>query len=366
MNIKEHLENLIEDGEILKINGFNEDLYRNWKAKCVQYLDDYFKDSHIYNNFFDVMYFEHHTSEDVEFHLKDLRPLLNSAKMKNYISKQAESLKSNSIKKKIEKIFISHTTKDADYIKLFVQLLNDIGIPKSSNKIFCSSLEGYNIPIDRDIYEHIKEQFDESIRVIFMLSKNYYDSVACLNEMGATWINSKEYTTIFLPDFIPENIKGAINPNRIGFYLSDYEKLNSFRDMIIKEFDLKTTDASIWERDRDKFIDEVNNLIKQNKSNNSTSDIEMKIENIEEDDDGYTILLRTRITNKSDLDYKLKEFDLKLVDLNGNISDLTYKEQINIYKNENKVVNFKLSKSSLSYNANRNKESYITPYCTKL
>lgn len=31
-----------------------------------------------------------------------------------------------------------------------------------------------------------------------------------------------------------------------------------------------------------------------------------------------------------------------------------------------KVVNFKLSKSSLSYNANRNKESYITSYCYKI
>lgn len=314
MNIKEQLEKLIEDGEILKIKGFNEDYYQNWKARCVQYLDDYFKDSHIYNNFFDVVSFDHHSSDDVEYHLRYLRPLLTSAKMNIYISKNIETIQPKNKNKKIEKIFISHATKDKDYIKLFVQLLNDIGIPKDGEKIFCSSLAGYDVPLGKELYEYLKLQFDYDIRVVFALSKNYYNSAPCLNEMGATWVKAKEYTTILLPEFRFEDIKGAINPTKIGFYITDKEKLNDLRKLIIDEFKLKETAHNIWESDRDKFIVEINKLIEQNKSNNSSSDIEMIIENIEEDSKGENILVRTRIINNSSFNYKLKEFDLFLTD----------------------------------------------------
>nr|WP_187307761.1 hypothetical protein [Ruminococcus sp. AF46-10NS] len=48
-----------------------------------------------------------------------------------------------------------------------------------------------------------------------MLSDNYYSSVACLNEMGATWVLKKEYRSILLPGLI-QKIEGAINPNKIA------------------------------------------------------------------------------------------------------------------------------------------------------
>lgn len=55
------------------------------------------------------------------------------------------------------------------------------------SQIFCSSASGYGIPLDEDIYEYLKKQFfDEfDLHIILILSNNYYESVASMNEMGA-------------------------------------------------------------------------------------------------------------------------------------------------------------------------------------
>ena len=37
-----------------------------------------------------------------------------------------------------------------------------------------------------------REEFNNNLFVIFMLSSNYYKSVPCLNEMGATWVLKKK------------------------------------------------------------------------------------------------------------------------------------------------------------------------------
>ena len=108
------------------------------------------------------------------------------------------------------KIFISHATKDKDYVAALVNLLEDIGLRES--QVFCSSASGYNIPLDEDIYDYLKEQFNEfDLHVILVLSDHYYESVASMNEMGAAWVLQKKYTTILLPGFEFKEIRGAIN-----------------------------------------------------------------------------------------------------------------------------------------------------------
>lgn len=368
-SLRKQLQSFISDGKNIldSVNKYNEiesNIYIKWLSSVKIFLKYYCSEKSLIGEFdFSIgSSFSSCSWNDFDKGIKILELIEEEIYLDLNKSKTMDKLTQNN---KIDKIFISHATKDKDYIKLFVQLLNDIGIPKSSNKIFCSSLEGYNIPLDHDIYEYIKSQFDDNIRVIFMLSKNYYNSVACLNEMGATWINSKEYTTLFLPEFIPENIKGAINPNRIGFYLDDYERLNSFRDKIIKEFDLKSVDQSIWERDRNKFIVEVKKLIEQKKSNNSTSDVEMKIESVEEDHEGNNILLCTRIINNSQFNYKLKEFDLFLTDTKDEKEEITHKEHLEIYSYENRIINFQLPKRNQNFKGNRTKDKKIDPIFTK-
>lgn len=120
--------------------------------------------------------------------------------------------------KKALKVFISHSSQDKDYVSCIVDFLEDIGL--TQEQLFCSSIPGYGIPLDEDIYDYLKQQFQEhNLHVILVLSDNYYQSVACMNEMGAAWILQNKYTTILLPGFEFKEIKGAINPRKIGLKL---------------------------------------------------------------------------------------------------------------------------------------------------
>lgn len=169
----------------------------------------------------------------------------------------------NTEEKKPNKIFISHSSKDLVYVKLLVRLFESIGL--GTDNMFCSSVNGYNIAEGKNILDCLKEQFQSyNLRVVFVLSENYYNSPVSLNEMGAAWVLQQQYTTILLPHFDYNSIKGVIDQMKIGIKL-DSEKsivrghLDDLRETIISEFDLNTCNSrKIWEERRDEFIDKVN------------------------------------------------------------------------------------------------------------
>lgn len=168
--------------------------------------------------------------------------------------------------KKPSKIFISHSSRDLAFVKPFVELLERIGLEPEN--MFCSSIAGYNVPLDSNIYSYLKEQFQNyDLRVIFILSENYYKSPSSLNEMGAAWVLQHRYTSILLPQFDFRDVKGVIDQMRISIKL-DSEKselksrLNELRDTLISEFELKQSlsNQNVWECHRDEFVDTISSV----------------------------------------------------------------------------------------------------------
>lgn len=161
------------------------------------------------------------------------------------------------------KIFISHSSADLKYIEPFVELLADIGL--SNDNLFCPSVPDYSIPLSQDIYEYLSSLFSEhKLYVIFMLSDNYYKSTACLNEMGAAWVLKKEYISVLLPSFAYQEIKGAVNPNKINLRLDDNEellkkKLGDLKNIVSEEFGISVPDMR-WENKRNDFINTIKSL----------------------------------------------------------------------------------------------------------
>lgn len=164
------------------------------------------------------------------------------------------------------RLFISHSSKDLDYINAFVEFLNGIGM--NSKNIFCSSIDGYNIPWGKNIYDYLSEEFNnrgKNLIVLFMLSKNYYDSTACLNEMWAAWVLKKDYRSILLPGFEFKDIEGAINLNNIAIRLEDDKlrnKLNEIKEQFEKFFSLKEISNIEWDNIRDRFIEKIDKIKK--------------------------------------------------------------------------------------------------------
>ena len=121
------------------------------------------------------------------------------------------------------KIFISHSSKDIDYVKSFVENILQLGLDIPSEKIFCSSMEGHGVKSGEYIPDRLKEEINKSSLALLFISKNYKSSEICLNEVGAAWATLEKETVIpmLLPNIDFSEI-GFLDLSRLG--LKVYER----------------------------------------------------------------------------------------------------------------------------------------------
>ncbi|MDJ0900781.1 MAG: toll/interleukin-1 receptor domain-containing protein [Xenococcus sp. MO_188.B8] len=177
-------------------------------------------------------------------------PINKEQKDKSSVKKTAETM---------QKVFISHSSKDKAFVEELVELLELIGLPEES--IFCTSLDGYGIDIGENFLDTIKEKLNNNTLVIFLLTQNFYSSPVCLCEMGATWVQTKNHIPIIVPPFDFADIKGVI-PLTQGFKVNDKLKLNIFKEKIESVFGIQSAlEQNRWERKRDRIIARINEKI---------------------------------------------------------------------------------------------------------
>jgi hypothetical protein len=157
------------------------------------------------------------------------------------------------------KIFISHSSKNKFYGDKLVELLRSVGVKE--DEIIYTSNTAYGIPVGQNIFNWLKSQITENPFVIYLLSEEYYQSVACLNEMGAAWIIENKHAAIFSPNLnlsSKEFQSGALDPREIGFYITDEERIFSFLQLISKDFEISKNHIIISQSVK-KFIAEISN-----------------------------------------------------------------------------------------------------------
>lgn len=157
---------------------------------------------------------------------------------------------------KPRKIFISHSSQDIDFVKEFVNLLEFMGFDEAT--MFCSSVDGYRIPLCENIFDFLRKQFLEyNLYVIFILSTHYYASAFSLNEMGAAWILKSDYCSFF--SF--SDMNGVVHNTNIAIKVDNDDaraRMNEFKDRITTFFGLSSKNVNVWERHRDEFLEKVN------------------------------------------------------------------------------------------------------------
>jgi len=266
------------------------------------------------------------------------------------LSSQKPDLSLNSqTKEKV--IFISHAEKDIEYIKPFVSLLEKIGF-QGSNKLFCSSVSGYDIPTGENIYDYLKTKLNQDVHVIMFLSENYYMSSACMNEMGATWIGSKKHTVILLPNFKYSNIKGAIDANKVWFKMDDRNRVNDLKDDLIADFGFPNSNNNIWESARDEYLETINSLSEADKYKNKLQRVD--IENVI--DEGADIVkIIFRFINDGNSLKVCQYIKGNIIDLNDNTAyfELNYDilKSYRIYEMERKRIIIELPKVLFDVNS---------------
>lgn len=121
--------------------------------------------------------------------------------------------------KKSPMVFISHSSKDKDFVEALVVLLEDLGM--DSTNVFCSSIDGYGVGLSQDIFETLRSLFNEhNLFVIFIHSPRYYKSPVSLNEMGAAWVLKTDFCSFLTSDMEFSNMSGVVNDSKISIKVS--------------------------------------------------------------------------------------------------------------------------------------------------
>lgn len=310
IEIKQQIEELINNGEkIVEANIHNRGDafeyingpdYESWISEAIFFLNEYYN-GHILTDKF-IKASENAVGNGLDYFntmIGVLKALQNTRDIQH----------SQPMKEKI--LFISHSIMDLDYIKLLVNVLTNIGLPQK--QIFCSSIPGYGIPLNEKIYDYLKKQFNKDITVLFVLSDNYYNSVACLNEMGATWVTTSNYISLLLPSFEYAKIKGAIDPTVISFKVDDKYRLTEFKNYLINLFELNSIRDETWELYKDEFLEKLEELKKMNKF--STNNV--IVGKIQPNGVGK-IKVIARFINKGKQPVQCQELIIKLIDTEDN------------------------------------------------
>lgn len=181
------------------------------------------------------------------------------------LMKITESLKDEStdtMATKPYKIFISHSSKDIEFVEALVEMLESIGFDPST--LFCSSVDGYGIGLSKDIFETLRGLFKEyNLYVIFVHSPNYYKSPVSLNEMGAAWVLKTDFCSLLTTNMSFDGMKGVVNGSTISIKVDNSDapaRLSELKDLLISLFEFKPIDSIKWERKRKAFLEKVTSI----------------------------------------------------------------------------------------------------------
>ena len=156
-------------------------------------------------------------------------------------------------------IFISHAVKDKLLAESLVNLLVISGaVP--FQEIICSSLEGSGIPKGKNFIEFIKDKLQAPKLVIMLLSTNYYDSVFCLCELGASWALSHNIFPILVSPLDYSDVKDVLTGIQCG-KINDDATLCELRDKVVEVLGIKSSTAR-WKIELEKFMKNLDVILK--------------------------------------------------------------------------------------------------------
>ena len=137
-----------------------------------------------------------------------------------------------------KKVFISHSSKDIEIANKLYDLLIASGIDRE--RMYCSTIPEAGTSLGESFVEDILDQFHNyDLFGILILSKNYYSSPSCLNEMGM-FLLQDHYWMVVTPDTPNQTINGLIRKDVIRIEMGNGDSLFRF-------FELKNQLESFFE-----------------------------------------------------------------------------------------------------------------------
>ena len=100
-----------------------------------------------------------------------------------------QSKKTISAPKQSVKVFISHSSKDSEFVRLIVDFLETSEL--EPHEIRCTSVARRGLRLGEDISYTLRDEIEESLIIIGLLTKDALSSYNVLMELGAGWGQKK-------------------------------------------------------------------------------------------------------------------------------------------------------------------------------
>ena len=159
------------------------------------------------------------------------------------------------------KVFISHSSVDKKYGNAIRNFL--VGLGLKNDQIIYTSYSANKIPVGVNIYDYLRDNINSNVFVILLLSNAFFNSAACLNEMGAAWVVKSDYLCFYTPDFNFNNLKHtqcAFDAKKMGAILkpdSDCRaSMIEFKDILCGLFNIETDEKTLSSL-IDEFIESI-------------------------------------------------------------------------------------------------------------
>ncbi|GEM65887.1 hypothetical protein SF1_38690 [Sphingobacterium faecium NBRC 15299] len=156
------------------------------------------------------------------------------------------------------KIFISHSSKDQEIVKSFVYNILQLGFGISTDRIFCTSIEGQGVRSGEYIPDRLKLEIQQASLALLFISEHYKSSEICLNEVGAAWVSLEKTNVIpiMLPGVSFDRL-GFLDVNRLGLKIASKSDLLQLIDDHKSQLNTNLSHAKI-----DSLIDDFLEKIK--------------------------------------------------------------------------------------------------------
>ena len=154
-----------------------------------------------------------------------------------------------------KRVFISHSSKDKQLVKDFVNHILCLGIGVNPDDIFCSSIEDMTIRNGEDIRKHIQDNIRSAEYSFLLISDNYKASEICVNEMGAVWAYDANVKLFLLPNADFPSI-GWLCDTRKADKITDSVALDRLYNEMIEYFSLPGNFLH-WSAQRETFVGRI-------------------------------------------------------------------------------------------------------------
>lgn len=309
--IKTTIDDLIKEGEAVIINCpkgngisgeyFCGEDYEKWINKCIIVLKKHYINEEVTKNFINA------SESAVGNGKKYYDTMIGVLKAISEIEDMG-IVTSNTNEKKNKKIFVSHSSENRNITDKFVELLKIIGV--KNNQIYYSSYEETGVEFLQNCLERISQEFNQNeLLVIFMISREFYNSKVCIAETGATWVtDSDKYIPIIIPPYSYNNLEGVVSPTQAAIKLNDLNvstKIEHLKSKIEEFIGIeKSADASEWTRAKDAFIANVVDIT------NNLNGIDAELIDFLVDE--TSPLVKIKLVNNTQHRMKLEEINISL------------------------------------------------------